>query len=52
MLSAAGIPARARGTCARTLLQFFGPYFAIDLMVPPQRANEARALLAATGKGT
>ncbi|MDY7226387.1 hypothetical protein [Hyalangium rubrum] len=44
-LSAAGIPAWARGVHARTLLQFFGPYFSIDLMVPPERTAEARTLL-------
>lgn len=46
-LTAAGIPARARGVCARALFQFFAPYFPIDLMVPPARADEARALLEA-----
>jgi preprotein translocase subunit SecY len=46
-LSAAGIPARARGASARALLQFFGPYLPIELMVPPTRAAEARALLEA-----
>jgi preprotein translocase subunit SecY len=50
-LSTAGIPARARGAHARALLQFFAPYFPIDVMVPPERAAEARALLEATGRG-
>ncbi len=50
-LSAAGIPAWARGACARATLQFFGPYFPIDLMVPPDRAEEAHALLEKSRQG-
>lgn len=46
-LTAAGIPARARGAHTRALFHFFAPYFAIDLMVPPERAEEARTLLEA-----
>lgn len=46
-LTAAGIPARARGAHTRALFHFFAPYFAIDLMVPPERAEEARSLLEA-----
>jgi hypothetical protein len=44
-LAAAGIRAHARGLHHRALLQFFGPYLPIDLMVPEERADEARALL-------
>jgi len=44
-LTAAGIAAWAQGVHARTLLQFFGPYLSIELMVPPDRAQEAQALL-------
>lgn len=46
-LTAAGIPARSRGGFAQALFQLFGPYFPVDLMVPPARAEEARALLEA-----
>jgi hypothetical protein len=44
-LSAAGIPAWARGVHARSTLHFFAPYFPIELMVPPERSAEAHALL-------
>lgn len=46
-LTAAGIPARAQGGCTRALLQFYGPYIPIQLMVPPEQTGEARALLEA-----
>jgi preprotein translocase subunit SecY len=44
-LSAAGLPAWARGQYARATMQFFAPYFPIELMVPADRTEEARALL-------
>jgi hypothetical protein len=44
-LSAAGILAWARGQYARATMQFFAPYFPIELMVPVDKAEEARALL-------
>jgi hypothetical protein len=44
-LSEAGIAAYPRAVCFRTLLQFFGPYLPIDLLVPARDAARARALL-------
>jgi preprotein translocase subunit SecY len=46
-LSAAGIDALARAVHHRTLLQLFGPYVPIEILVPRGRADEARRILAA-----
>jgi hypothetical protein len=43
-LARAGIPAFPRGLRDRTLLSFWGPYVPIEILVPPARASEARAL--------
>jgi hypothetical protein len=44
-LARAGIPALARGVGHRVLLQFVGPYIAIDVLVPPAHAAEAQRIL-------
>ena len=44
-LAAAGITAYPRGVYLRTLLQFFGPWVPVELLVPEDRAAEAEALL-------
>jgi preprotein translocase subunit SecY len=44
-LEAAGIPVLLRSALVRTLLQFFGPWVPVEIMVPGSRAAEARALL-------
>lgn len=41
----ASIPAFARGRYHRTLLYFFGPYIPIQIMVPNDQSERARALL-------
>ena len=41
----AGIPAVAQGAFHRTLLQFFGPFIPIDVLVPAGRATRASAVL-------
>jgi hypothetical protein len=46
VLERAGIPAHPRSLRQRTLYQFFGPEVPIDLMVPAEKLEEARALLA------
>ncbi|XXX71970.1 hypothetical protein WMF30_30420 [Sorangium sp. So ce134] len=46
-LQAAGIPVHARGEHQRRLLQFFGPYAPIVLMVPRGAAKRAEECLAA-----
>ncbi|WP_437312680.1 SecDF P1 head subdomain-containing protein [Sorangium sp. So ce385] len=46
-LQAAGIPVHARGEHQRRLLQFFGPYVPIVLMVPRGAAKRAEECLAA-----
>jgi hypothetical protein len=46
-LAAANVPALARGEHYRALLQFFGPYVPIELMVPVERAADARKALEA-----
>jgi hypothetical protein len=47
-LHAAGIPAFPRGLQHRALLQAFGPYVTVDLLVPEARAAEAQQLLEAS----
>ena len=44
-LSAAGIPAFPRGLHHRTLLQFFGPYVPITLLVPAEKAEDAERIV-------
>ena len=44
-LTAAGIPSHARALRFRTMLQFFGPYTPVQLLVPSARAAEAASLL-------
>ena len=44
-LSAAGIPAHARGAGLRTLFQFFGPFAPVQVMVPTAQAAQAEAVL-------
>jgi preprotein translocase subunit SecY len=44
-LERAGIEVFPRGLHHRTMLQFFGPYVAIDLLVPADRAEQARRVL-------
>ncbi len=44
-LHAAGIPAFARGLHHRTLLQFFGPYVPIALLVPAAKAAQAERIV-------
>ncbi|MCK9463004.1 MAG: hypothetical protein M0R80_25560 [Proteobacteria bacterium] len=46
-LAAAGIDAVARAVHHRTLLQLFGPYVPIDILVRRGRADEARRILEA-----
>jgi hypothetical protein len=46
-LADAGIPAWARGVHHRTLLQFFGPYVPVGIVVPAERAEEANRTLRA-----
>ena len=46
-LAAAGIDAVPRGVHHRALLQLFGPYVPIDILVPRERADEAQRILAA-----
>jgi len=43
-LDSEGIRAFARGAYVRSLLQIFGPYVGIDVMVPPEKAEAARAI--------
>jgi hypothetical protein len=45
-LEAAGIRATARARYYRALFHFFTPYASIDLLVPPERAEEAAAICA------
>jgi hypothetical protein len=40
-----GMPAVAQGAYHRTLLQFFGPFVPVDVLVPAARAAEAAAAL-------
>jgi preprotein translocase subunit SecY len=49
-LAAAGITAYPRGVYLRTLLQFFGPWVPVELLVPKDRAAEAQTLLAAASR--
>ena len=46
-LQAAGIPAFPRGLHHRTLLQLFGPYVPVTLLVPEEKAEEAEHLVGA-----
>ncbi len=45
MLAAAKIPSHARGAHMRALLQFFGPWVPVEILVPEAQAAEARALI-------
>lgn len=45
ILAERGIEVHPRAVHHRTLLQFFGPYVPVDLLVPEDRAAEAHALL-------
>jgi preprotein translocase subunit SecY len=45
LLASEGIPAFPRGVHHRTLLQFFGPYVPIHVLVEPEHAERAQALL-------
>jgi hypothetical protein len=44
-LRGAGVPAVARGAFHRTLLQFFGPFIPIDILVPAAEAMRASTVL-------
>ena len=44
-LAAAGIPAHARSARYRSLLQFFGPYVPVEVLVPAEHAERAEAML-------
>ena len=44
-LDAAGIPVFLRGTTHRVMLQAFGPYIPIDVMVPAAQTERARTLI-------
>jgi hypothetical protein len=44
-LEQAGIAAFPRGLHHRTLLQFFGPFVPITLLVPPEKADDAARIL-------
>ena len=44
-LREAGIPAVGQGAFHRTLLQFFGPFIPVDILVPAARATQASAVL-------
>jgi hypothetical protein len=44
-LSEAGIPAHPRAAAHRSLLQFFGPLFPVEILVPSHLASEGRTLL-------
>jgi hypothetical protein len=44
-LREAGIPAVGQGAFHRTLLQFFGPFIPVDILVPAARAAQAAAVL-------
>ncbi|WP_426752318.1 hypothetical protein [Myxococcus sp. Y35] len=44
-LGAAGIPAIVRGAMVRNLFHVFGPFFTVDLLVPPDRVDAARTVL-------
>jgi preprotein translocase subunit SecY len=44
-LESAGIPVLARSAYVRALLQFFGPWVPVEIMVPAAHAERARALL-------
>jgi hypothetical protein len=44
-LAAAGIPFHARGAFHRVLLHAFGPYLPVQILVAPDRAAEASAVL-------
>ncbi len=44
-LAAAGIPAFVRGSAFRALYQFFAPYAPVVVFVPPERAEDANAIL-------
>jgi hypothetical protein len=46
-LAGANIPAHARGAHHRALLQVFGPFVSIDLLVPAARAADAQRVLTA-----
>lgn len=47
VLGRAGIDFHLRSRNVRALLSFFGPYAPVQVLVPPERVDEARALLAA-----
>ena len=47
-LERAGIPAHAKSRYVRTLLQFFGPYAPVVLLVPRDRVTDAEAILRET----
>ena len=47
LLEAEGIPAFARGLRLRSLLQFFGPYVPVQILVPAGQAQAAYGLLKA-----
>jgi hypothetical protein len=44
-LEAAGIPAFPRGRRYRTLWNFFAPYVPVDILVPAEQADRARAIV-------
>jgi len=44
-LREAGVPAVGQGAFHRTLLQFFGPFIPVDILVPAARATQASAVL-------
>jgi SecY translocase len=44
-LREAGIPAVAQGAFHRTLLQFFGPFIPVDILVPAEQAARAAAVV-------
>ncbi len=46
-LATAGIPVHARGEHHRVMLQFAGPWVPVELLVSPDRADEARRVLEA-----
>ncbi|HAB19449.1 MAG TPA: hypothetical protein PLX89_16240 [Verrucomicrobiota bacterium] len=51
MLAAEGISGFAKGTRLRALLQFFGPYAPIQILVPAAQAQQAHSLLKAHWPG-
>lgn len=50
-LRGAGVPAVARGTFHRTLLQFFGPFIPIDILVPAAQAAQGGAVFSSQVQG-